>query len=106
MFSRIEHSDPIGQIKNGEAAANVQGEAVAPAQAMVGSTCVMLRTPGSSWRVSCGALLAPTATFTAPPSPLCDFDATGSSWGSEGAPNEFVAVPAAMQTLDYLKAPK
>ena len=46
------------------------------------------------------ARFTPAATFTAPPAPICDPNATGTSWGSAGAPNESVTVPAAMQTLD------
>ncbi len=45
------------------------------------------------------ARFTPAASFTAPPAPLCDFDATGSSWGPEGAPDESVVVPTAMQAL-------
>jgi hypothetical protein len=41
----------------------------------------------------------PTAEFTAPPTPACDWEPTGSSWGPEGAPNTLVEVPPAMQAL-------
>src|ERR687891_829966 len=32
------------------------------------------------------ARFTPAAAFTAPPAPLCDSDASGSSWGPDGAP--------------------
>jgi LmbE family N-acetylglucosaminyl deacetylase len=38
----------------------------------------------------------PTALFTAPPVPTCEAP-TATSWGPQGAPNESVEVPAAMQ---------
>ncbi len=43
------------------------------------------------------ARFTPWAVFTAPPVAGCDSNPTGSSWGSPGAPNEQVDVPAAMQ---------
>jgi len=42
----------------------------------------------------------PTLDVTAPPTPACSSSPTGSSWGSAGAPNELVPVPADMTTTD------
>ena len=39
----------------------------------------------------------PTQTFTAPPSPVCAANPSGTSWGSPGAPDERITVPASMQ---------
>jgi len=44
------------------------------------------------------ARFTPTIDVTAPPTPACSANPTGSSWGPSGAPNELVEVPAAMQT--------
>jgi LmbE family N-acetylglucosaminyl deacetylase/chitodextrinase len=39
----------------------------------------------------------PTQTFQAPPTPVCSSNPTGTSWGSAGAPDERITVPASMQ---------
>jgi LmbE family N-acetylglucosaminyl deacetylase len=43
------------------------------------------------------ARFTPKLDATAPPTPACSATPTGSSWGPEGAPDELVEVPAAMQ---------
>ena len=43
------------------------------------------------------ARFTPALDVTAPPTPACSSEPTGSSWGPLGAPDEVVEVPAAMQ---------
>ncbi len=46
------------------------------------------------------ARFTPSLDFTAPPTPTCAPQPTGSSWGPDGPPDELVEVPSAMQAAN------